>query len=207
MAFIDNAADARWDKEFDVFLCHSNSEAEAVEVIGCKLKDEAGLRVWFPSWVLTAGDNFQMERAKGLQQSKTCAVFVGRNNLCGLVREEIEKALNRQMKERGFRVIPVILPNGDPSLVDDFLELRTYVDFKNGLADAEAFHQLVCGVRGISPGRLTKTEPSQCQSLASLKKILSTFRDLRCEKLIDEEIALEYQRRVLDEFVKAEKWK
>jgi hypothetical protein len=132
-------------------------------------------------------------------------VFVGGKTPSGWFREEIERALNRQTKDNGFRVIPVILPNGDRRLTDDFLELRTWVDFKNGLADADAFHLLECGVRGIPPGRRMKTERSQSDELAALKMKLSRIRDLRFEQLIDETVALEYQRRLLDELVKAEK--
>lgn len=36
---------------FDVFLSHPHSEADAVESIGDKLEDEAGLRVWLDRWI------------------------------------------------------------------------------------------------------------------------------------------------------------
>jgi hypothetical protein len=192
------------DERFDVFLSHPHAEAEAVEAIGARLEDEAGLRVWFDRWILIPGQHWQQEMARGLEQAQTCAVFVGENTPSGWFREEIERALNRQTKDAGFRVIPVILPNGDRGLVDDFLELRTWVEF-TGLDDSDAFHLLVCGVRGIRPGRRKHAKTTQDERLASVKAKLLSIRDLRVEKLIDDEIALEYQRRLLDGLVKAEK--
>jgi hypothetical protein len=193
------------DERFDVFLSHPHTEAEAVELIGSKLADEAGLKVWLDRWILIPGQHWQQNLTRGLEQARTCAVFVGGSTPSGWFREEIERALNRQTKESGFRVIPVILPSGDRQLVEDFLELRTWVDFKNGLADADAFHLLVCGVRGVPPGRRIKAKTPYSDELASLKAKLSRIRDLRLEKLIDEGIALEYQRRLLDEHMKTEK--
>lgn len=110
---------------FDIFLSHAHLDAEAVELLGVRLEDEAHLRVWLDRWVLVPGEHWQQEMAKGLDQAKTCAVCVGSHTPEGWFREEIERALNRQTKDKGFRVIPVILPNGDRALIDNFLELRT----------------------------------------------------------------------------------
>lgn len=194
------------DETFDVFLSYAHTEAEAVESIAVKLEDKYGLRVWLDRWILIPGEHWQQEMAKGLDQAKTCAVCVGSNTPSGWFREEIERALNRQSKDRTFRVIPVILPTGDRGSIDDFLELRTWVDFKTGLEDANAFHVLVSGVGGVPPGRRLPEKMHQSDDLASLKVKLASIRDLRVERLIDEEIALEYQRRLLDGLVKAEKY-
>jgi TIR domain len=194
------------DERFDVFLSHAHTEAEAVEIIGAKLEDEAGLKVWLDKWILIPGEHWQQDMAKGLGQAKTCAVCVGSTTPSGWFREEIEKALNRQTRNRGFRVIPVILPGGNHELVDNFLELRTWVEFKQGLDDVDALHMLVCGVRGVPPGRrLNNRKNQQSDELVSVKMKLSKIRNLRDERLIDEQIALEYQRRLLDEIVKAER--
>ncbi len=192
-------------EEFDVFLSHPHSEAEAVEAIGSKLADDCGLRVWLDRWILIPGQHWQQEMARGLDQARTCAVFVGADTPSGWFREEVERALNRQTRDKGFRVIPVILPNGDRRLVDDFLELRTWVEFRSVLEDADALHLLECGVRGIPPGRRRRSMETPKEDLAALKAKLSRIRDLRFERLIDDEVALEYQRRLLDGLVKAEK--
>lgn len=81
----------------------------------------------------------------------------------GWFREEIERALNRQTKDRLFRVIPLILPGTDPALVDSFLELRTWVDFSAGLENEDSFHLLVSGIKGIPPGRFPREAEDEGQ--------------------------------------------
>lgn len=190
------------DESFDVFLSHAHTEAEVVESIGIKLTDEEGLIVWLDAWVLVPGEHWQQHIAKALDQAKTCAVCIGSNTPEGWFREEIQRALNRQARDKSFRVIPVILPNGNRNLINDFLELRTWVDFSAGVEDADAVHRLVCGVRGVAPGRRPVAASNTSAGLASIKARLSSIRELRIEGLIDESVALEYQRRILDEHVK-----
>jgi hypothetical protein len=184
---------------FDVFLSHAHVDAELVEVIGAYLEDTAALKVWLDKWILVPGEHWQQEMAKGLDQAKTCAVCIGANTPTGWFREEIERAINRQAKDADFRVIPVILPHGTSSAVDNFLELRTWVDFKNGLDDTGALHLLVSGIRGVAPGRVTMctVDLGMAQTRAHLQRI----RTLRAERLIDDDIALEFQRRLVDQLV------
>ena len=186
---------------YDVLLSHAHPDAEAVESLGARLVDEAKLRVWFDRWVLVPGKHWQQEMAKGLDQASTCAVCVGRHTPKGWFREEIERALNRQTKDSEFRVIPVILPEGDPAVIDNFLELRTWVDFRNGLSDGYAFHVLVSGIRGTPPGRYPRESVDENAELIAVREKLLRIRALRMEQLIDDDIALEYQRRILDQIL------
>lgn len=186
---------------YDVFLSHAHIDAEDVEVLGARLEDDAELRVWLDRWVLVPGEHWQQEMAKGLDQAQTCAVCVGKRTPDGWFREEIERALNRQTKDKVFRVIPVVLPGGNRSLVDSFLELRTWVDFKDGLADGYAFHVLTCGIKGVAPGRYRDESTASEVELVAVREKLVRIRALRQEHLIDDDIALEYQRRILDGLV------
>ena len=139
---------------YDVFLSHAHIDAEVVEIIGQRLLN-VGLTVWLDKWVLVPGDLWQQEMARGLDQASTCAVCIGQTTPKGWFRQEIQRALDRQSKEKAFRVIPVILPEGDANIVDDFLELRTWIEFKNDHDDPRAVHLLTCGIRGIPPGPWT----------------------------------------------------
>lgn len=183
---------------FDVFLSHAHIDAELVELLGTRLEDEARLRVWLDRWVLVPGEHWQQEMARGLDQAKTCVVCIGQHTPKGWFREEIERAINRQTKDSSFRVIPAILPNGNSSLVDDFLDLRTWVEFKQGMKDLYAFHVLVCGINGKPPGRNPYQEGDKDVDFDPIRDKLKRIRTLREEQLIDDDIAAEYQRRFLD---------
>ena len=118
-----------------------------------KLADEHKFEVWLDRWILVPGEPFIQEMSKGLKMAKTCAVFIGKETPRGWFDEEIKKALNIQAGNKDFRVIPVLLPESDESFVTDFLELRTWVDFRKGLDDKRKFHELSCGIKGVKPGR------------------------------------------------------
>lgn len=189
------------DAMFDVFVSHAHIDAETVELLAAKLADEAGLRVWLDRWVLVPGGHWQQELARGLDVAKTCIVCIGQRTPGGWFREEIQRALNRQTRDSSFRVIPIILPGGDPALIDDFLELRTWVDFRRGLVDASAFHVLRSGILGVPPGRNPYMEAVDIDKVSLVRDRLARIRLLRHEQLIDDDIALEYQRKLLDQLM------
>lgn len=182
---------------FDTFLSHSHTDSIVVESLGVKLADETGFRVWLDKWILVPGNHWQQEMARGLEQARTCAVCIGRDNPKGWFREEIEKALNRQTRDPSFRVIPVILPDGDSKMVDNFLNQRTWVDFRDGIHDGYAFHILVSGIRGEPPGRYFPDKNAADQELKAARERLRIIRTLRQDNLIDNDVAVEYQKQVL----------
>jgi hypothetical protein len=192
-------------ENFDVFLSHAHVDAESVGKLATRLADEAGFSVWLDRWVLVPGEHWQQAMAKGLNQARTCAVCVGKQTPQGWFREEIEQALNRQTKDKSFRVIPIILPGGDPSMIDNFLDLRTWIDFSGGLASEDAFHILVSGISGRPPGRRPCPQGADERVLNALKEQLLRIRVLRTEQLIDDVVALEYQRRLLDRLIVPER--
>jgi TIR domain/NB-ARC domain len=148
-------------KSYDVFLSHAHVDAEFVKKLADSLVDEHGLKVWLDQWVLVPGDLWQHDMAEGINDAASCAVCIGGKTPEGWFKQEIQRALNRQSREPKFRVIPLILPGGDTSNVDNFLELRTWVDMRKGLDDEEGMHKLVRGIQGIQPGRIaTKTTSS-----------------------------------------------
>jgi TIR domain len=186
---------------YDVFLSHAHVDAAVVESLASRLVDEGRFSVWLDRWILVPGKHWQQEMAKGLDLARTCAVCVGGKTPAGWFREEIQRALNRQTKDETFRVIPVILPGGDACLIDEFLELRTWVDFKDGIQDGYAFHLLTCGVKGVAPGRYEAKLGIVSPQMAGVREMLASIRTLRDEQLIDRDIAAEYQRRILDKLV------
>src|SRR5262245_36037838 len=189
------------DEIADVFLSHAHSDAEVVEELGVWLTDEAKLKVWLDKWILVPGEYWQQGMARGLDQARTCAVCIGAQTPKGWFREEIERALNKQVRDNTFRVIPVILPGGDRNLIDNFLELRTWVNFKNGLYDQSALHILVSGIKGIVPGRSSYERRDTETAFISCREKLVKLRGLHQDQLIDDSIAHEYQRKLLNRYI------
>lgn len=86
-------------------------------------------------------------------------VFLGPAGISGWHNEELSNALTTRVGDRSRRVIPVLLPGTampEDDEIPSFLQRLTWVDFRNGLDDEEAFHRLVAGIKGESPGRSDK---------------------------------------------------
>jgi hypothetical protein len=141
---------------FHVFLSHSSADKPAVEELARRLAKE-GIQGWLDKWNLIPGDPWQLAIEKALAESETCAVFVGPTGLGPWQNEEMRAAIDRRVCESGrsFRVIPVLLPvteRPERSSLPPFLVASTWVEFRDSLDDADAFHRLVCGIRGLEPG-------------------------------------------------------
>lgn len=140
------------DKEYDVFLSHHRADKPAVEIIARKLRSE-GIKPFLDKWHLVPGDPWQEALERALNESAACAVFLGSHGLGPWEHEEMRTALNRRTRDPRFRVIPVILPGMSTPAADlpPFLTCLTWVEFRSGLEDADAFWRLCCGVRSQKP--------------------------------------------------------
>ena len=141
---------------FHVFLSHSSADKPAVEALARRLaKDD--IQAWLDKWHLIPGDPWQPAIEKALAESESCAVFVGPSGLGPWQNEEMRAAIDQRVREsaRRFRVIPVLLPGAERaerSSLPTFLVATTWVEFRDSLDDQDAFHRLVCGIRGLEPG-------------------------------------------------------
>lgn len=143
----------------DVFLSHNSEDKPDVETLARRLEDEAKLKAWLDKWNLVPGEPWQEALEQALDQSRTCAVFIGPSAMGPWHNEEMRSALDQRVRQRGFRVIPVLLPGAnmpERGELPRFLSRLTWVDFRggDGLNDKEQFHRLVCGIKGILPGRV-----------------------------------------------------
>jgi hypothetical protein len=141
---------------FHVFLSHSSADKPAVEALARRLAKE-DIQAWLDTWHLIPGDPWQPGIEKALADSESCAVFVGPSGFGPWQNEEMRAAIDRRVGDTGkrFRVIPVLLPGAERaerSSLPTFLVSTTWVEFHDSLEDPEAFHRLVCGIRGLEPG-------------------------------------------------------
>jgi WD40 repeat protein len=59
-------------------------------------------------------------------------------------------------REPKLRLLPVILPSGQRAKESDipgFLQGKTWVEFRRSIDEGDALHRLICGIKGIAPGR------------------------------------------------------
>jgi formylglycine-generating enzyme required for sulfatase activity/energy-coupling factor transporter ATP-binding protein EcfA2 len=137
--------------EFDVFVSYNTLDHAAVEQIGRALKDR-GLSVFLDRWELVPGRSWPEALEGHLARCRSAAVVLGPSGLGPWQQRERALALDRQGRDPGFGVIPVILPNADTAL--GFLALNTWIDLRGGVDDAEAIDLLAAAVRGEPPSAL-----------------------------------------------------
>jgi len=138
---------------YDVFLSHAGGDKPAVERLATKLR-EAGVEPFLDKWHLIPGQPWQEALEEALDESRTCAVFIGKV-IGPWQNEEMRSALAERVRDHSIRVIPVLLPGGKELGKEEpprFLRRLTWVDFRAGLDDEDAFERLLAGIRGEAPG-------------------------------------------------------
>jgi protein-tyrosine-phosphatase len=141
---------------YDVFLSHQSGDKPQVEALAARLEDDEGVKPFLDKWHLIPGEPWQEALEEALNRSRTCAVFLGPGGLGPWENEEMRAALDERVRNKSFRVIPVLLPGAEPKdekTLPRFLSRLTWVDFRRGLEDPETFRRLVAGIRGLPPGR------------------------------------------------------
>jgi len=142
--------------DFDVFLSHSNPDKPIVEQLARKLEDEADIKPFLDIWHLIPGEPWQEAIEDVLDKATCCAVFVGKGGITPWEHEEMRLAISRRVGDKRFRVIPVLLPGSnrpERGGLPKFLTRATWVEFRTSIDDSDAFHRLICGIKGIPPGR------------------------------------------------------
>lgn len=148
---------------YDVFLSHSGADKPAVEELARKLL-AAGITPFLDKWNLVPGEPWQEALEEALDESGTCAVFLGPGGMGPWQNEEMRSALATRTQDEAFRVIPVLLPGSFEPRKEElprFLRRLTWVDFRAGLLDEDAFHRLLSGIRGTAPGPGGKAAPDR----------------------------------------------
>lgn len=143
-------------RKYDVFLSHLSKDKPQVEEIAERLEDQEQIKPFLDKWHLVPGEPWQEALEKALDESVTCAVFLGPDGVGPWENEEMRSALDDRVKDKMLRVIPVLLPGANPQeskTLPRFLRRLTWVDFSSGIDDEEAFRRLVAGIKGRAPGR------------------------------------------------------
>jgi hypothetical protein len=159
---------------FDVFVSYNRNDQAVVRRIVAKLK-RRNLRVWIDEEQLTPGDPYVSLIEKGIEQSGTIAVIVGEHGMGRFHEAEQQVAVITQIDQKR-RIIPVLLPGTSDTVekeLPSFLRRSTYVRFRNGLDDGDAFAQLMWGITGqrteAAPVRNSQDQVAPRQSDGALR--------------------------------------
>ena len=128
-------------QSFDVFLSYNSEDKSSVDVLASRL-EKAGLRVWLDKWHLVPGAPWQEAIEGALDRCQTYAVIIGPSGFGPWQHEEMRAALDKRVKNKELRVIPVLLPDskpGEQAELKGFLGRYTWVDFRRSLDDQVAF--------------------------------------------------------------------
>jgi eukaryotic-like serine/threonine-protein kinase len=145
-----NALDSKTEI-FDVFLCHSSEDKQAVREIAQELV-KVGIKPWLDEDQIRPGTPWQTALGQQIKNIKSAAVFVGSGSLGPWQNQEIQAFLN-QFVERECPVIPVVLPSakGMPELPWT-LENFHRVDFRT---HSHPLERLIWGITGQKPVELS----------------------------------------------------
>jgi TIR domain len=154
---------------FDVFFSYQRRDHGPVEAVARTLT-ERGVRVFLDRWYLTPGQPWPQALERTLASCNSVAVFLGADGLGPWQQRERDLALDRQGREPGFPVIPVLLTRADPAL--GFLRLNTWVDLSTNVADEAALAILCAAIRRQPPG------PAGLQQIAAVRAEICPYRGL-----------------------------
>ena len=155
---------------FDVFFSYHWRDHAPVEAVARTLT-ERGLRVFLDRWYLTPGQPWPQALERTLACCNSVAVFLGADGLGPWQQRERDLALDRQGREPGFPVIPVLLTRNDPAL--GFLKLNTWVDLSSNVADQAALDILSAAIRREPLG------PPGRQQITAVRAEICPYRGLR----------------------------
>jgi WD40 repeat protein len=134
---------------FDLFLSYNRNDASIAQRLVQVLRSR-GLKVFFDRDYLTPGQAWPALLEKHLRACRAVAICLGPEGLGPWQQREQYVALDRQVQERDFPVIPLLLPGAkDPPL--GFLRLSVWVDLKAGVEDWPTLNLLERAIRGQAP--------------------------------------------------------
>jgi hypothetical protein len=155
----------------DVFFSYSNRDQRDVEAIARALVEQ-GITVYLDRWYLQPGQPWPRLLEQALSESRSVAVFVGREGLGAWQQREVALALDIQTRDASRLVIPVLLPRAEPPL--GFLSLNTWIDLRHGTKDARAVARMVAAIRHMPAYPVDDDERSALD-----RKAVSPYRGLR----------------------------
>lgn len=171
-----------------VFLSHAGADIESAKELRRLLGGQPGIQVWLDAEQLKPGDLWQAKIEEALQQASAFLVYVGRGGVQGYVDFEVRVALDRSIKDKSFRLIPVLGPGANPDLLPPFLKQYQWQDLREGLREGSDLRDLVAILKGKEVKSLEVVLPSPFLGLKPFEEgdsVLFYGRDKETRQLLD----------------------
>ena len=126
----------------DVFISHSGDETAAARALAEALKI-AGLPVWIDVENLRPGDRWMATIENAIEQARAFVIYVGARGVRKWVDAELRIALERNLRDRTFKVIPVLGPGARLDDLPPFLKQYQVSDCRAGLGDLSELRTLL----------------------------------------------------------------
>ena len=152
-----------------VYISYNNKDsAEAVRLAEMLRGDDIDL--WIFEGGVLGGDDWQQSMREELASRTVFLVLVGPAGIGPWQKTEVNAIVHRLSSEGGVRAIPVLLPGADPESVPIFLKSNTWVDFREGLDDSQAYASLTASIRGLKPSRAPVSQSKTSKKVTRKKQ-------------------------------------
>ena len=173
---------------YDVFLSYHWRDQTPVHALAEKLLNQ-NLHVFLDRWYLTPGQPWPELLEQALATCGAVAVCIGPGEMGSWQQREQHYALDRQTREKGFPVIPVLMPGAEPPL--GFIRQNTWVDFRAGLSDDLPLQLLAAAVRREPPDALLRERQRETLATICPYRGLQFFREEDAAFLFGRDAAIE----------------
>jgi hypothetical protein len=179
--FVINALQNQDFEKYDAMLSFSQTDTEIAYILNKKLKKDTKLNIFLDEWDFERDLPLQKNHVD-LDRTKFCAVLIGKNTPEIWYKNQLNDALTHMAHDDKFRVLPVLL-EGSPSIeTNNFPELRSWVDFKNGIDNIQEYQKLKSGLLGTVPEvNITKLPKDIEDHIAQLKRDLVILKGAKKE--------------------------
>jgi hypothetical protein len=163
-------------ESFDVFLAHNNQDKPTIEAIAQELT-RRNLKPWLDKWHLPPGKRFAEEIERVLPETKSVAIFVGKDGLGPWQDQEMYAILDLFVKNKR-PVIPVLLPDiKEAPELPLFLRPFNWVRFAT-IDDREALDRLEWGITGQHPREHVVTDNLVNEVTAAYELLVEITEDV-----------------------------
>lgn len=138
-------------KRYDVCLSYAASEAVWVGNLAQRLENEQHCHLLLKKGGIFREPGWSHKHIENKGQVRCHIVFLGAETPLEWFRREVQNIFALMEKEPSLRILPVLLPDADEMHLLHLPALGVWIDFRHN--QDYAFHALICGIKGISPGR------------------------------------------------------